>query len=137
MSGKGVVIGVVALVILFVLVVGFSGGDSDNPAGTNDNSDQVAEVFSRSGRIVSVEGSKIEIDSNGVVYTILTDSKTKFIRRIIPEKITPGQGGELFKSEDIGLSDLKAGDTTSVVSDKDISGKNEFRVDQVQIVVVD
>jgi hypothetical protein len=136
MNGKGVVIGIIALVILFVLVIGFRGGDSDK-SGTSNDSDQVAEVFSRSGKISSISSDRLEINSNGTFYTVLVDSKTEFIKRTIPKKIVPRAGKDFFKPEPISLSDLNVGDVASVVSNIDIGGRAEFRADQVQIVIVE
>jgi len=138
MNGKGVIIGIIALIILFVLVIGFRGGDkekSDAPADVSSKASE--EIFGRTGDVVSVGSDSVVIEDDGERYTILIDDRTVIIRRTLP-RVLPKTGGEsLFISpENISISNIKVGEKLSASSRIDVSGLSEFLAIQIQTVII-
>lgn len=164
-SSKNLVV-IIAVVVIALIVVALvinylpkKGGEQPNgmpPAEqpANQQTDQTgqqpqtppapAEIFSYVGEVVSVSNGEMKVLAKPVVnyltedttLTVQTDANTQVVKRTIP-KVLPKEGGaNLFKTENIQLSDLAKGDQVTVVSATNIKDKTTFVASRVEVLQV-
>jgi len=101
-----------------------------------------SEVYSYVGEVTAVAGDTITVSAKPNVnylkvetaLKVKADDNTQIISRTIP-KVLPKEGGaNLFKQENIKLSDIKTGDQVTVVSAANIKDQTEFTASRIEVL---
>lgn len=163
-GAKGLVIAIIVIVALAVAAYFiFSSGSSSNKvrpgsstvgptAPTNQTGETPAqpqvpnEVYSYVGEVTEVGNGQITVLAKkelnllaaDTTLTVKADANTQVIKRSIP-RVLPADGGanlNLFKQENISLSDIAVGNQVTVVSPTNIRGVTEFTASRIEVLNV-
>lgn len=156
----------IAIIVIVALAVAayfiFSSGSSSNKskpgssttveptAPTNQTGETPAqpqvpnEVYSYVGEVTAVSNGQITVlakkDLNllaaDATLTVKADANTQVIKRSIPRVLPADGGANLFKQENISLSDIAVGNQVTVVSPTNIRGVTEFTASRIEVLNV-
>lgn len=149
---------VVIALIAVVLVSNYMPKKEGQPAGKQPKTEQPtnqtgqqpqtppapAEIFSYVGEITSIGNGELKVLAKPVVnylkedttLTVQTDANTQIVKRTIP-KVLPKEGGSnLFKTENVKITDLAKGDQVTVVSATNIKDKTTFVASRIEMLQV-
>ncbi len=158
-----VIIAVVVIALIAIVLISYymptqtgqpTGNQPKTDQPTNTTTDQTgnqpqvpqapAEIFSYVGEVVSIGNGELKVLAKPVVnylttdttLTVQTDANTQVVKRTIP-KVLPKEGGSnLFKTENVKLTDLAKGDQVTVVSATNIKDKTTFVASRIEVLQI-
>lgn len=153
----GIIIAVILVVVLAVaayFIFGMGGKKKAGPqTGTpssqteqtgQPNVPTPSEVYSYVGQVQSVGNGQITVLAKkemnllaaDTTLTIKADANTQVIKRTIPRVLPESGGADLFKQENVSLSDIKTGDQVTVVASTNVKSQTSFTASRIEVLNV-